>query len=191
MPVKSAPAPVTSLKDIAEALARLIPGLVVGPTTDVHTSVERADGMGFSIWVDYRGKMEVSGLYPKERGFGDLIPYGMTRPTIGCSLTRSADAIALDIYRRLYPEYLPVFIAAKERLADWEASAARYKAHVEGFKAWAEGKGIEVRLRGERTSWTFDAHNVDGQFSETGVYKLELRSLTLDQAQRILEIMKG
>jgi hypothetical protein len=65
---------------------------------------------------DNKTKLHVSGqFHDREDGHQFwYLPYGTNRPSIGVSASKSADAIAAEIRRRLFPDYVPLLVSCNE-----------------------------------------------------------------------------
>lgn len=141
----SDPERAAQLVTLALEVAEHLPGW--GAVSDPDAEMQRwnpsgrlADEAGRTIDIHFeRGTKTkltcIGSLPPGER------PYGLYVPTIGCTLTRGAQAIAADLQRRLIPDLL----AGWQRTLDYQVEREReYRARHKTARALARICGARV-----------------------------------------------
>lgn len=168
------------LNTLADALANTI---IFGGQIEVHAtnsiSVKSSVGYGIHLRED-KGKVIVTGLYPRGEGWGDFMPYDASPPKVTCSLSRSPDAIVKDIGKRFLSDYADLWKQCKER----EEEHLEYLERQKSLAQTLVDMGADVR-----SNDTFYIPGCRGRIGSDSV-TLDIYSVPLEKALRILSILK-
>ena len=151
---------------------------------DVHersAELKFSDGSGYLANQDWRGKCEISCLWPRDEENKPMIenswfhiPYGQkAKHRIGLNWNKDAEKIAQDILRRLSRSY---------KLAYAEALAKR----VTRLKYSNDKTLISDKLEELTYGLGWGVHFAN----DDKLIKLELNGLSLETAEKIIEIYK-
>lgn len=177
-----------SLDEVATELARTLgDGWGVRPyeIDDGHQwnwNVDGPDGMGVFLTF-YHRRVQIGGHYPHRGGAYDTVPYGVDRPSISVSPTRTVAAIVADIARRFMLAYRDVWAHAVNRAHDLDTYAAnKADATAEFLAAWPGSS--------ERNGTVYvPGGQADVSADPPRVYFTRL-SVTLEQAIRIAAVLR-
>jgi hypothetical protein len=181
-------------------IAELLPGWTVETRNDANynSHFRLIDGQGHVISLNLpsgadRGKVHISGHWPQNGQYGPFCSPSEVRedsPSINCSLSRGYESIARDIQKRFLPEYLRIFVKCQERIAADNAYEARKAANWQ--KLVDTGLILGKLHCGEwRGGVAMNAGYGDVRMSSADSVQLDLRSLPIETAIRILRALKG
>jgi hypothetical protein len=160
-----------------------------------HAEFSYPDGRKFDIYP-MQGeptRFVISGTYPRDNR-GELhFPYGVDRPSITVSASRSVEAIVQAIKSRFLPEYDAIFATMKASNDKNNAYVSKRYALTAEF-AKLVGKKIDPEEKfGNRfhdLSFEMGGHYHEFNAGENTV-DLKLSSLTPEMAKKVLALIKG
>ncbi len=168
------------------------------------------DSAGHAIALEFgkyhvpRGKVHVSGYWPRKGQNGYTSPADVreSSPSINVSLDRGHAAIARQITTRFLPEYMRVFALILARIAADDDYSARKSANWKSIVD--RGLVIDARISaggnecGELrigtkgpNGWNYGAGYGNVFMSSADSVQIELRSLPIETAIRVLAALKG
>lgn len=166
------------------------------------------DGKGHALSLDFgrysvqRGKVHVSGYWPLkgEHGFSSPSDVRETSPSVNIALDKGHEKIAKDITRRFLPDYFRVYAKIEEKIAADNAYADRkgqnWRRMVDAGlitnpreRSGGDPCG-DARVKGQ-DGYNYDAGYGTVTMSGENSVTIELRSLPVDTAIRVLKALKG
>lgn len=175
----------------------------VGEVQDTAVKLDGPDGMQMVLWsggIDMaRGntdfiKFQVSGEYPP-----DTFIMPEDKPTINVSYKRGAKGVAGDIRRRFLSKYVPLYYEkwkVQQEIDRNRSARRRLLTDLAGAFSWkiADDKdGLIKRVEESYGGSKLDAHyttRLEPESERRWEVDLELKSLTVDQALRIADVLK-
>jgi hypothetical protein len=163
------------------------------------------DGTGHRVTLESsrtKGTWHVSGHWPQRTANGSYyVPSDVREesPSINVSTAKSHEQIARDISRRFLPEYVRIYalLTAKateqndyetRRAANWQRIAG--SGYVKTWDASHLKEQGKIYIDGADDKTNFDAGYGDVNMESADSVKIELRSLPIDTALRVLEVLK-
>jgi hypothetical protein len=185
--------------ELAAAIAPHLPGWTFEPAYDHIAYLVRADGARIGVMVgswSAKGRVSIAGMWPK---FADGPTYWSSRERaeITCAATRTPEAIAREIQRRLIPGYDHEYAIARAyvdrhnaNVHDAKAVAARIAAVVGGHPSTdATRRGDGVHIHGGPDA--VYRLRVDPERGTHGVsVSCELHDLDPETAAEVLAVIK-
>jgi len=170
--------------------------------------IDRADGaklylsLESSVGYDKHDRVHISGSLNIGRNGAFVTVYEgsqrLSPGSINVALSRGPEAIAKEITRRLLPEYLRVYALAMAKLQadnayDFEVSANLHLlAKAVGTVVPSDKNPNNSYVEAQRESITFNRGEAYGTIRVSNkTAELHLRSLTITQAEHILNYIKG
>lgn len=187
-----------------ELAARVAPILSEGPWTLVpraedhgwYAEIKRADGAEISFNIDrHKGRVSINGSFRRDERNGGtyeprVYPQGsgerLRCESIGVGITRTPQAMATEIERRLLPTYLPMFaeslkVEAAQKAANLDAEHTAVKlggilgTNVRGLdKDRGKDRALESR------ALTLYDDGISVEVNRYGTVKVEISSSTKD-----------
>ncbi len=189
------------LTQLANDLCQILPGgWTIKPTENSwHDVLTREDGavLYLTNFSQDSGRWHISSGADIEHAH-DYLPHLSRFPSITVSKSKSADAIARDIERRILPKFEPLLAVVLGRKAESDAhalltltNARRLSPLVKNEEPTMESGGC----RCEMSAYLDDDPTVDSRHARVTVngnrVEMTLSDLTVDTAEAILRIANG
>jgi len=160
-----------------------------------YATLTRGDGAGLHVSYDsHKLRYHWSAIYPRAQGQEHGPRRGEERQSITIGVDRTPEQAAKDIARRLLPVYLTQLAECLERVA---AANAYQETTARNLQALADLLGVPLsKGNGLRdTAHTlYIRANDDDAYGDVKVsgdsITVELRNLSLEQAQRVLAVVR-
>lgn len=151
----------------------------LGEASDWQFRIIDGTGRGLVFCKDYRvKKFTVSGMHPRGASYSRTGYY----KEIGVSISRPPKEIAADICRRLLPDYLDAYDQMKTRLVEEQEQLQRIHLIAQSLAKVTGGRIAHHSGSDQRTVYFPQGQ---AQITRTGEVKLELRSISAEQAIKI------
>lgn len=168
---------------------------------DRYVRLCNGKGLELSISVNWKGKASIGGAaWPKDENgrfiyASDVKTYeerqGKDLTSIGVSLEKPAESIAKDIVRRLLPHYEELY---KRALEHGEKSKKAAKARLGAMErlGWIVGVKVSQGQKEKPYLYSYDTPSLKVETYHDGDrFKIALDDLTLEQAEKVLQCVKG
>ena len=146
-------------------------------------------GEGYAM----KGRISINGVFPENEGGKTrdyVFAYNESKDiSISVSREKSAEAIVKDITRRLLPVYQEKLIKAHQLIEQWSTYANKKAANMKALKGSKpsedELKRSEYSIRGAADGQAWGTVKV---YDDTAT--IEIHSLTIEQAKKVLAVLK-
>lgn len=198
---------ITARRNLYDGVALYLQGWHVTESDDEYLGYrfKLEDGLGHRVTIETartpRNMWHVSGYWPQRANNGSYyVPSDVHEesPSINVSTSKTHEQIARDITKRFLPEYLRIFAKIQDKVAVENDYATRRAKNWERIAGWVDTYSAshlqeqgKIRIKSNADgSKNYDAGYGDINMESADSVKIELRSLPIETALAVLELLQ-